>query len=453
MTCPSRRLSSPLLQWGARRVAPLLFSALLLASAAAGAQTVWHEADIRHSRTESLACTSAPAAPLTNLDLIVAVREAGRQLLLLDAATLAPRGRCQLPHALQDAPLRSPDGRYVYAAAAGGWVLRLDLQDFGRLLAVRSGLALSGLALSADGRWLLAGHAQPHSLVLLDAQLEPVRSYRTGALAGGPSSAVAQVWHTAARQSFIVSFDALPELWELSYDPAAAPIFDGLVHDYRMGEAVATAGFLGVRRAPLEHPLQLLLGDATLRHVAGIAVQRAEAAHDAGAAVEIINLDIRRRITARALPQRPLAHAGLAFAAGPGAWLAFVLPPEGRVVLMDTRRWTLQQPPALAVVHGVSAVRSHPEAPQLWLLAGEDAPADTLLLLDKTDWRLLARWQEAGMHWTEPAFAAGGRVAVLAARGAQGSVRLVDTHTLQQRARVPLPQVEQIHALDAPSAP
>lgn len=450
MTAQPHEPSSPLLQWGARRVAPLLFVALNLCAAAASAQTAWREADIRHSRSETTACTAEQALPLTSVDLVLVVREAGRQLLLLDAATLATRARCQLPHAVQDSPaLRSPDGRYVYAAAAEGWVLRLDLQDLGPVLSVRSGQLLSGLALSADGRWLLAGHAQPHSLVLLDAQLEPVRSYRTGALAGGASSAVAGVWHAPARRSFVVSFDELPELWELSYDPAAAPIYDGLVHDYRMGEAVATAGFLGVRRTPLEHPLPLLLGDTTLRHVAGIAARRADPADEtSGASVEIINLDIRRRVTTRTLPQRPLARAGLAFAAGQAAWLAFVLPAEGRVLLLDTRRWQLQPLPLQA--QGVSAVRGHAGAPQLWLQAGTDSPADTLVLVDKRELRQLASWREPGLQWAEPAFADGGRVAVLATRGTQGSVRLVDTHTLQQLARVPLPQVEQVHALDAP---
>ena len=36
----------------------------------------------------------------------------------------------------------------------------------------------------------------------------------------------------------------IPEIWEISYDPDAKPIFDGYVHDYKMGEGVALAGYL-----------------------------------------------------------------------------------------------------------------------------------------------------------------------------------------------------------------
>lgn len=53
-------------------------------------------------------------------------------MLVLDAATLATLGRCRPPQAL-----RSPDGRFVFAAAADGWVLRLDLQQFGALQRTR----------------------------------------------------------------------------------------------------------------------------------------------------------------------------------------------------------------------------------------------------------------------------------------------------------------------------
>jgi hypothetical protein len=66
--------------------------------------------------------------------------------------------------------------------------------------------------------------------------------------------------HLPQRRSFVVAWSPLDELWEISLDPAAEPIYDGLVHHYRMGEAIATAGYLGVRRIPLGRPMPELAG-------------------------------------------------------------------------------------------------------------------------------------------------------------------------------------------------
>lgn len=430
-----------------------MFSVLLWSPGVASAQDAGRDTDRQHPRLETPACaaTDPSATGLASSHLVLAVRDAGRELLLLDGSTLAVLGRCQLPYALEGTPLRSPEGRYIYTAAAGGWVLRLDLQHFGPVLGTRTGLALSGLVLSADGRWLLAGHAQPHSLVLLDASLNVVRSYRTSALRGGAESAVSGVWLAQARKSFVVAFDTLPELWELSYDPAAEPIHDGLVHDYRMGEAIATAGFLGVRRAPLPHPLRVVLADAPLRHLLAIAPPDSPGPDArSGTTLEIINLDIRRRITTRALAGSPVTWGGVAFTSGTRPWLALPTGPEGRVMLIETRGWTLHLE-SLAALRGVDAVRSHPATPQLWLHATEAAPSDTLVLVDKDDWRIVTTLREAGRRWLPVSFAAGGRQAVLATQGAQGEIRLLDTRTLRELRRVALAHIETVFALDGPA--
>ena len=81
----------------------------------------------------------------------------------------------------------------------------------------------------------------------------------------------------------------IPELWEISYDPKAEPIYDGLVHDYKMGEAIAKPGFLGVRRTPLDEPLDDFFFDQSYRHVLG--ATRPKAATAAPTA-QVVNLDV-----------------------------------------------------------------------------------------------------------------------------------------------------------------
>lgn len=429
------------LWWDALRHVPLFFCALLAATGVLASD--WREGDIRQSRTEAQACVSdGEPGSLVRSDLVLAVLAGGQDLRLLEAGSLTPRARCQLPQALQGPPLRSPDGRYLYLATRAGWLLRVDLQRAaGPALQVRTGLQLTGLALSADGRWLLAGHAEPHNLVLLDVQLEPARLYRTTTLDGRRTSAVASVWHSTARKSFLVGLRELPEIWELSYDPAAAPIYDGLVHDYRMAEAIASAGFLGVRRTPLEQAVQIVGGDTTLRHL--LVIPAATTATDP--VLDVINMDIRRRIVSRALPAWPLA-SGAAFGNEQGHRLALLTRGDGAVLLLDSKSWQLH-PERLPPLRDVVAVHAHPTAPQLWL---RHARGDRLTLLDTSDLRRGTTLRAPGAQWIDLAFSAGGRQVVLATAGVQGELSVRDSRTLQELRRVPLPRVQAVYALDAP---
>ena len=111
------------------------------------------------------------------------------------------------------------------------------------------------------------------------------------------------------RRSFFAAWPALGESWEISLDPDAAPIFDGLVHDYRMGEGIAKPGYLGARRAPLGRPMPAFgFADARVPWLAG----------KQGDEVVVVHLDVRRRIAALrvagAEPARGRAAPGLAWA-------------------------------------------------------------------------------------------------------------------------------------------
>jgi hypothetical protein len=147
-------------------------------------------------------------------------------------------------------------------------------------------------AVSADGRWRVVG--EPAAVVVYDGA-ERVRTLAARELQGGAGGAPRQVQYLPARRSFVISFHApMRELWELSVDPAAAPVFDGLVHDHRMGEAIGAPGFLGVRRTPLDDPVDALAADAAggpyvLVRSAGVWL--------------LIQLDVRRAIARYARPQ------------------------------------------------------------------------------------------------------------------------------------------------------
>lgn len=152
-------------------------------------------------------------------------------------------------------------------------------------------------ATSPDGRWQVVAEGQ--AVVVYD-RIERVKTLVASRRDGQQRSAIAEVQHHDRRRSFVIAFDTLPELWELSVDSNAEPVFDGLVHDYRQGEALGEPGFLGVRRTLLDQPLRELRFDDNGAFVLG----RARPDGDTGAAVlMLVQLDVRRVIARFAAPK------------------------------------------------------------------------------------------------------------------------------------------------------
>lgn len=183
----------------------------------------------------------------------------------------------------------------------------------------------------------------PGRLLLHDAAGRVLRDWPVQDVQGRRGE-VLEVFGAPQRRSFVVALRGLPELWEISVDPAAESIFDGLVHDYRMGEGLARPGYLGIRRSRLARPWVAAFFDPRMPWLVG-----AEAPDPPGGAMTavVLNLDIRRSVARLPLPASapgasPLAGTALwweAGSAGPRWQLA--LPAAEGWTVYDTQRWTL----------------------------------------------------------------------------------------------------------------
>jgi hypothetical protein len=170
------------------------------------------------------------------------------------------------------------------SVTACGLSLSKPLAALTTALALATALAAPE-ATSPDGRWRVTGDGI--NVVVLDrgtlTKTLPARS-----LQGREQSRVRDVHYLSARRSFVIAFDEpMRELWELSIDPDAAPVHEGLVHDWRMSESLPSPGYLGVRRTPLDTPVRALAAD-----VAGGPYVLARSAD----AWLLVNLDVRRAI-------------------------------------------------------------------------------------------------------------------------------------------------------------
>ncbi|MDE2614571.1 MAG: hypothetical protein KGL78_14095 [Burkholderiales bacterium] len=244
------------------------------------------------------------------------------------------------------------------------------------------------LASSADGGFVFAAHGD--TLSLLDDAATLLRRYVGSDLTGRHRGRAGTIVAHAGRRSVVVSWPTLGEWWEISLDPAAPPIFDGLVHDYRMAEAIAAPGYLGVRRAPLGTPMpEPEFVDARVPWLAGCVGDR----------IEAVNLDIRRRIGERTLPGAKPGASLLRRA--PTGW-TWWLPAEDALHVLDTTRWQTVARHALpADADGTLQVRSLQElGGTLWMLAASASGAGL--------------WRQRDASWQHVATPAGRPVAMRA---------------------------------------
>lgn len=360
-----------------------------------------------------------PSAPATQFVLLV--EDDGRQFALLDPTSLATRRRWPADGAVHGAPTFTPDGLHAFVALRDGSIARHGLAAGAQTARVHAGADPRGLALSADGQWLLAAHAA--ALTLFDRDLQPVRRYPAASLDGKVTSRVAAVFHAAARRSFVVAFDTLPELWEISYDRAAPPIFDGLVHDYRMGEAIATGGFLGVRRTPLEEPFTAVALDAGQRHVLGAGP---------GGTLAVLNLDVRRRIAR--LPTATPSPALLADFVQGGTPRLAVAADDGAIHVLGAAPWRLEQVQRYDAGDALW-LRTHPRSAVLWL-GIQAADGARLTLIDKDTLQVAATVPIPGRLLGPVAFAGDGR-AWISVRDQGDAVLVVDERRRAIAGRVP----------------
>jgi len=143
------------------------------------------------------------------------------------------------------------------------------------------------MAASADGRYMAVAYDNPPQLAILDADRRVLKALST------PSRVVA-VFDAARRRSFVVAFDGALELWEVSYDPKAEPIAEGVVHDFRLKEGAFVEGFLNPRRTRLDQPVDNVSFVAEGSIVVG---RQREDQH-----CVVIQLDVRRAIARLAPP-------------------------------------------------------------------------------------------------------------------------------------------------------
>jgi mono/diheme cytochrome c family protein/DNA-binding beta-propeller fold protein YncE len=397
---------------------------------------VWGETEIRASRIVNPEAARTSAKPVYAADpenLFVVVEAGDSHVSILDGDKLEPIARFASHFALHGGPKFTPDGHYVYFGSRDGWITQYDLWALQVVAETRVGINMRNIAVSSDGRFVLAANYLPHTLALFDADLKLVRSYAATTLDGKESSRVSAAYDAAPRHSFVVALKDIPELWEISYDPAAPPLYDGLVHDHRLGEGIAHPGFLGVRRTPLDEPLDDFFFDDAYRHAVGTA----RAAADGSTAAQVVNLDVRRRIATVPLAGMPHLGSGITFDWNGTRVLATTNLKQGVVSVIDMANWKPVK--QIATPGSGFFLRSHEKTPYAWVDAMMSPARDTMTVIDKRTLEPVRTLRPApGRTVAHVEFTRDGRYALVSLWENDGALIVYDAATLEEVKRLPM---------------
>ena len=402
------------------------------------------EADIRASRIVSFAPGSLPAKPaevfkgVDMMNLFIVVETGDHHVTVLDGDKLEPIHRFPSRYALHGGPKFTPDGRYVFFASRDGWITKFDIWNLQVVAEIRAGINTRNVAVSGDGKYLAVANYLPHTLVLLDADLNLLKVHEVWNKDRKESSRVSAVYDAAPRQSFVAALKDVPEVWEISYNPKADDIPVGMIHDFKYKEGSFIPGFLNPRRSFLTEPLDDFFFTQNYSELMG-------SSREAGKG-QVVHLDVRKKIADLKLPGMPHLGSGITWSYRPpqgGKERTVMATPnlkEGLITVIDMSDWsTLKTIPTLGPGF---FMRSHENTPYAWTDSMMSKGKDTLQVIDKRTLEKVAEVKtDPGKTLAHVEFTRDGKyvLASLWERKADGGALIVfDAATFKEVKRIPM---------------
>ncbi len=397
----------------------------------------WSEAQMKASRVVHFAgLPDQPAAAFKGADmmnLFLVVETGDHHVTVLDGDRLEAIARVPTRYALHGGPKFTPDGRYVFFASRDGWISKFDLWNLKTVAEIRAGINTRNVAVSGDGKYVAVANYLPHTLVLLDAELNVLKVHEVKDKNGKESSRVSAVYDASPRKSFVAALKDVPEVWEVSYDPGAEDIPIGMVHDFKYKEGAFIPGFLNPRRSFLSEPLDDFFFTQDYSELMG-------ASREAGKG-QVVNLDVRKRIADLRMPGMPHLGSGITWDWNGKRVMASPNLKEGLISVIDMKDWqTIKTIPTLGPGF---FMRSHEETPYAWTDSMMDRKGkDTLQVIDKRTLEKVAEVKtDPGKTLAHIEFDRYGKYALasLWERKADGGALIVlDARTFKEVKRIPM---------------
>ncbi|WP_298428958.1 cytochrome D1 domain-containing protein [Rhodoblastus sp.] len=394
----------------------------------------WAQADIEASRV----LTPAPAADKPKfsadpLNLFVVVEGGDHHVSILDGDKFEPIFRFKSRFALHGGPKFTPDGRYVFFSSRDGWVTKFDLWTLQVTAEIRAGINSRNIAISKDGKHIAVANYLPDTLVILSADdLEVEKIFEVADLNKHPSR-VSAVYQAPTRDSFIAALKDAPEIWEISTDPHAPPVYSGLVHsnEKSMIEALPSAqGLFALRRIEISEPLDDFFFDPSYRDLLG-------ANRDGGKAV-VVNLTVGEEIATIPLPGMPHLGSGISWMRDGRRVMATPHLKEGKISVIDTTDWKV-----IAEIPTAGPgffMRSHENSPYVWTDSFlSPTHKDEIQIIDKNSLKVVRSLKPApGKTTAHVEFDRSGRHALVSVMEMDGALIVYDADTFEEIKRIPM---------------
>ena len=276
----------------------------------------------------------------------------------------------------------------------------------------------------------MVGNYLPHTLVALDARdLSPIRVIPVDD-GKGKSSRVSAVYDAAPRQSFVVALKDLKEVWEMSYDDTAPPVYQGLVHDHALQEGMIVPGPFAPKRTRLEDYLDDFFFDQGYEYLIGASRE--------GNQGQVVNLDARRKVAMVEIPGMPHLGSGITWEYEGRSVLATPNLKQGLVTIVDMKDWkTLKQIPT----NGPGFfMRSHENTPYAWVDAFNSPKRNCLQVIDKQKLEVVNEVCPVGPGKTAAhvEFTRDGKFALVSIWDMDGALVVYDAATLKEIKRIPM---------------
>ena len=395
----------------------------------------WSMAEITASRVVHNKLATLPNKPIHTADplnLFTVVETGDHHVTILDGDTFETIWRFPSRFALHGGAKYSPDGRFVYFGSRDGWVSKYDLHNLKPVAEIRVGINTRNIALSSDGKWLIAGNFLPHSLVVLYADdLRPFRVIPVGD-GKGKTSRVSAVYDARPRSSFIVALKDIKEIWELSYDPEAAPVYGNFVHNYRAGQVEAVVVGeqpFAIRRIAVDDFMDDFFFDPSYAEVMGAGRTAKQGL--------VYNLDAGKKIATLELSGMPHLGSGIVWKRDGRMVMATPHLREPVVSVIDMENWkTIKRIKTLGTGF---FMRSHEKTPYAWVDVFFGPHKDVLHVIDKRTLEIVKTLKPApGKTAAHVEFTRDGKYALVSIWEKDGAIVVYDAATFEEVKRLPM---------------
>ncbi|MBT7943460.1 MAG: cytochrome C oxidase Cbb3 [Alphaproteobacteria bacterium] len=394
----------------------------------------WGINEIANSHVLHNSVSALPTKPQHKsdpLNLFTVVEIGDHHVTILDGDTFKPLWRFPSRFALHGGAKYSPDGRFVYFGSRDGWGSKYDLWSFKPVAEIRAGINMRNIAVSADGRYVMAANTLPHSLVVLDAkELKPLKVIPVRG-DEGKTSRVSAVYTAKPRNSFIAALKDIPEIWEISYEDNPKPVPLGFIHNFREGhaEGMFDRGPFPVRRIKLDDYLDDFFFSPNYTNVIGAARNAKNG--------QVVNLSVRRKIADIDLTGLPHLGSGITFRYKGRLVLATPHLKENNVSIIDMENWkTIKR---IETLGPGFFLRSHENTPYAWADVFFGKNRDAIHIIDKRTLEIVKTLRpEPGKTAAHVEFTRDGRYALVSIWEMDGALVVYDAKTLREVKRIPM---------------